>query len=161
MKDILTYLEQNGRATAKEIAAHLGRSEAEVSAIIQKCEEEKIILGYKAVVDWRNTEENRVSAQIEIKIIPQRGDGFARVAERICAYDEVESVTLMSGGGYDLLVRISGKSLEEVAMFVAEKVAPLDCVTSTATLFELKKFKDSGERIGTPITEDQERLTRL
>ena len=161
MKDILTYLEQNGRATAAEIAAALGRDEAEVSAIIKKCEEDKIILGYKAVVDWRNTEENRVSAQIEIKIIPQRGDGFARVAERICAYDEVESVTLMSGGGYDLLVRISGKSLEEVAMFVAEKVAPLDCVTSTATLFELKKFKDSGERIGETIAEDQERLTRL
>ncbi len=161
MKEILQYLEQNGRATAKEIADRLGREEAEVSAIIKKCEEDKIILGYKAVVDWRNTEENRVSAQIEIKIIPQRGDGFARVAERICAYDEVESVTLMSGGGYDLLIRISGKSLEEVAMFVAEKVAPLDCVTSTATLFELKKFKDSGEKIGETLVADQERLTRL
>ncbi len=161
MKDVLMYLEQNGRATAQEIAQHLGRDEAEVSAIIKKCEDEKIILGYKTIVDWRSTEENRVSAQIEIKIIPQRGDGFARVAERICAYDEVESVTLMSGGGYDLLVRISGKSLEEVAMFVAEKVAPLDCVTSTATLFELKKFKDSGEQIGKTTVADQERLTRL
>ena len=161
MKDILQYLEQNGRATAKEIADRLGRDEAEVATIIKKCEDEKIILGYKAVVDWRNTQENRVSAQIEIKIIPQRGDGFARVAERICEYKEVESVTLMSGGGYDLLIRISGKSLEEVAMFVAEKVAPLDCVTSTATLFELKKFKDSGEQIGKTTVADQERLTRL
>lgn len=160
MKQILEYLERNGNANASEIAAALGRSEKEVREIIAKCEAEKIILGYKTVVDWKRAESDRISALIEIKIIPQRGDGFARVAERICEYDEVESVTLMSGGGYDLLVRISGKSLEEVAMFVAEKVAPLDCVTSTATLFELKKFKESGARWSRPI-EEQERLTRL
>lgn len=160
MKQVLEYLEQNGKATASEIAAALGRSEQEIREIIAKCEAEKIILGYKTVIDWKRAESDRISAQIEIKIIPQRGDGFARVAERICEYAEVESVTLMSGGGYDLLVRISGKSLEEVAMFVAEKVAPLDCVTSTATLFELKKFKDSGARLSKPVTE-QERLTRL
>lgn len=160
MKEILKFLTKNGRMSTGEIAAELGRPEAEVAEIIRRCEEEKIILGYKAVVDWEKTDFEITSAQIEIKITPQRGDGFARVAERLCAYDEVESVTLMSGGGYDLLVNIVGRTLKEVAMFVAEKVAPLDCVTSTATLFELKKFKDSGVSLGKPHG-DQERLTRL
>lgn len=160
MKEILKFLTKNGRMSVGEIAAQLGRSEAEVAEVIRRCEEEKVILGYKAVVDWEKTDFEITSAQIEIKITPQRGDGFARVAERLCAYDEVESVTLMSGGGYDLLVNIVGRTLKEVAMFVAEKVAPLDCVTSTATLFELKKFKDSGVSLNKPHG-DQERLTRL
>ena len=117
-------------------------------------------MGYKALIDWERTGIDITAAQISIKIQPQRGDGFARVAERICEYDEVESVTLMSGGEFDLLVRIEGKSLKEVAMFVAEKLAPLDCVTSTATHFELQKFKDSGVSLNKPHG-DQERLTRL
>lgn len=160
MKDVLRYLEANGRADAHEIALALCRDEAEVSAILKQCEEERIILGYKAVIDWDRTDADITAATIAIKIQPQRGDGFARVAERICAYDEVESVTLMSGGEFDYLVRIEGKCLKEVAMFVAEKIAPLDCVTSTATHFELKKFKDSGVSLNKPHG-DQERLTRL
>ena len=160
MKDILRYLEANGRADAAEIAAELGRDANEVEAILKQCEDEKIILGYKAVINWDRTDADITGATIAIKIQPQRGDGFDRVAERICAYDEVESVTLMSGGEFDYLVRIEGKSLKEVAMFVAEKLAPLDCVTSTATHFELKKFKDNGISMNKPHG-DQERLTRL
>ncbi len=160
MKEILRYLEANGRADAAEIAAALGRDESEVAEILKTCADQKIILGYKALIDWERTGIDITAAQISIKIQPQRGDGFARVAERICEYDEVESVTLMSGGEFDLLVRIEGKSLKEVAMFVAEKLAPLDCVTSTATHFELQKFKDSGVSLNKPHG-DQERLTRL
>lgn len=160
MKDILRYLEANGRADAAEIASALGREVHEVETVLRQCEKEKIILGYKAVIDWDRTGIDITAATIAIKIQPQRGDGFERVGERICAYDEVESVTLMSGGEFDYLVRIEGKSLKEVAMFVAEKLAPLDCVTATATHFELKKFKDSGVSLNKPHG-DQERLTRL
>ena len=113
----------------------------EVKAAIRKYEDEKVILGYKAIVDWDRTEREAVTALIEVKVTPQRGEGFDRVAERIYQYDEVESVYLMSGA-FDLTVIISGRTLKEVAQFVGERLAPLEDVTGTATHFILHKYKE-------------------
>ena len=118
-----------------------GLTEAEVAAAIRKYEEDRIILGYKAIVDWDRTDRESVTALIEVNVTPQRGEGFDRVAQRIYQYDEVESVYLMSGS-FDLTVIISGRSLKEVALFVGEKLAPLEDVTGTATHFILKKYKE-------------------
>ena len=113
----------------------------EVKAEIKRYEEEKIVLGYQAIVDWDRTDRESVTALIEVKVTPQRGEGFDRVAERIYQYDEVESMYLMSGS-FDLTVIISGRSLREVAQFVGERLAPLEGVTGTATHFILKKYKE-------------------
>ena len=118
-----------------------GMTEEEVKAAIRKYEEEKVILGYKAIVDWDRTDRESVTALIEVKVTPQRGEGFDRVAERIYQYDEVESVYLMSGA-YDLTVIISGRTLKEVAQFVGERLSTLEDVTGTATHFILHKYKE-------------------
>ena len=108
---------------------------------MQNIEEEKIILGYKAIVDWDRTDRAAVTALIEVKVTPQRGEGFDRVAERIYQYDEVESMYLMSGA-FDLTVIISGRTLKEVAQFVGQRLATIEDVTGTATHFILKKYKE-------------------
>ena len=113
----------------------------DVKAAVKRYEEEKIVLGYKAIVDWDRTEREAVAARIEVKVTPQRGDGFDRVAERIYQYDEVESVYLMSGA-FDLTVIISGRTLKEVAQFVGERLSTLEDVTGTATHFILHKYKE-------------------
>ena len=113
----------------------------EVDAAIKEYEEKKIVLGYKAIVDWDRTDRESVTALIEVKVTPQRGEGFDRVAERIYQYDEVESVYLMSGA-FDLTVIISGRTLREVAEFVGRRLATLEDVTGTATHFILKKYKE-------------------
>ena len=107
----------------------------------RKYEEEKVILGYQAIVDWNGTDREDVTALIEVKVTPQREEGFDRVAERIYQYEEVESLYLMSGA-FDFTVIISGRSLREVAGFVSDRLAPLEGVTATATHFILKKYKE-------------------
>jgi DNA-binding Lrp family transcriptional regulator len=141
MKKILKLLEKDCTLTADQIASMLGMTAEDVKAAIEKCEKEKIILGYKALIDWDHTEEETVTALIEVKVTPQLGEGFDRIARRIYQYAEVESIYLMSGG-YDFAVTISGHSLKEVAQFVALKLAPLEGVTGTATHFILKKYKE-------------------
>ena len=118
-----------------------GMTVEEVNAEIKRYEEEKIVLGYKAIIDWDSTDREAVTALIEVSITPQRGEGFDRIAERIYQYDEVESVYLMSGA-FDLTVIISGRTLKEVAQFVSQRLAPLEGVTGTATHFILKKYKE-------------------
>ena len=118
-----------------------GMTEAEVTAAVKEYEKNNVILGYQALVDWDRTDRESVTALIEVSVTPQRGEGFDRVAERIYQYDEVESVYLMSGS-FDLTVIISGRSLKEVALFVGQKLAPLEDVTGTATHFILKKYKE-------------------
>ena len=139
--EILKLLEKDCRTTPEQIAAMLGASEAAVSAAIAELEADKTILGYKGMVDWDKTGEEIVTALIEVKVTPQRGDGFDRIAERIYQYDEVESMYLMSGS-FDLTVIIAGRTLREVAQFVGEKLAPIEGVTGTATHFILKKYKE-------------------
>ena len=141
MNEILKLLEEDSRYTPAQIAAMTGREEAEVLAIIKKCEEEHILNGYTALVDWDRTQEEAVTAFIEVKITPQRDDGYDRIARRIYQYDEVESLYLMSGS-FDFSVIVSGKSLREVSRFVAEKLAPIEGVTGTATHFIMKRYKD-------------------
>ena len=141
MKKLLQLLEDDCTLTHAQLASMSGLTEAEVAAAIQKYEEERIILGYTAIVDWDRTDRESVTALIEVNVTPQRGEGFDRVAQRIYQYDEVESVYLMSGS-FDLTVIISGRTLKEVALFVGEKLAPLEDVTGTATHFILKKYKE-------------------
>ncbi len=140
-KKLLALLEDDCTLTHAQLASLAGISEEEAAAEIKRCEDDKIILGYKGIVDWDRTDRESVTALIEVKVTPQRGEGFDRVAERIYQYDEVESVYLMSGA-FDLCVIISGRSLKEVAQFVGERLSPLEDVTGTATHFILKKYKE-------------------
>lgn len=141
MTKLLQLLEQDCTLTDEQLASMADMTLEEVIAAKAKLEAEKIVLGYKAIVDWDRTQREAVTALIEVKVTPQRGEGFDRVAERIYQYDEVESVYLMSGS-FDLTVIISGRSLKEVALFVGEKLAPLEDVTGTATHFILRKYKE-------------------
>lgn len=141
MKKLLQLLEDDCTLSHSQLASMTGMTEAEVAAAIAEYEKNKLILGYKAIVDWDRTDREAVTALIEVSVTPQRGEGFDRVAERIYQYDEVESVYLMSGS-FDLTVIISGRTLKEVALFVGEKLAPLEDVTGTATHFILKKYKE-------------------
>ena len=141
MTKLLQLLEDDCTLTPDQLASMADMPVEEVKAAIRKYEDEKVILGYKAIVDWDRTERESVTALIEVKVTPQRGEGFDRVAERIYQYDEVESVYLMSGA-FDLTVIISGRTLKEVAQFVGERLAPLEDVTGTATHFILHKYKE-------------------
>lgn len=140
---ILALLEQDSRLSTSKIAVMLGIEEGDVKAAIKELEEENIILGYKALINWELAGRETTIANIEIKLTPQRGGGFDTVAERIYKFPQVKSVTLMSGA-YDLLVTVEGKSLKDVAMFVSQKLAPMESVVSTATHFELKTYKKDG-----------------
>lgn len=144
MNDILEILEKNGaKISAAKIAQMVGKTEEETEAIIAGLEKENIIVGYKTMINWDKTDNEHVNALIELRITPQRGEGYDKVAQRIYKYPEVKSLYLMSGT-YDLAVTIEGKSMKDVALFVAQKLAPMETVISTATHFVLKKYKDDG-----------------
>ena len=115
MKDLLQLLEDDSTLTRAQLAAMTGMTEDEVSAAVARYEKDRIILGYKTIIDWDRTQQESVTALIEVGVTPQRGEGFDRVAQRIYQYDEVESLYLMSGGAYDMIVTISGRTLKEVA----------------------------------------------
>ena len=140
---ILAIIEKNSRIDLKDLAALLGESEAAVANEIADMEKENIICGYHTMINWENTGNEKVIALIEVKVTPQRGMGFDKIAERIYQYSEVNSVYLMSGA-FDFTVIIEGKTMREVAQFVSEKLSPMDSVLSTATHFVLKKYKDHG-----------------
>ena len=141
MAKLLRLLEQDCTLTHEQLASMTDMTVADVKAAIQRYEADKTILGYQAIVDWDRTDREAVTALIEVKVTPQRGDGFDRVAERIYQYDEVESMYLMSGA-FDLTVIISGRTLREVALFVSERLSTIQGVTGTATHFILKKYKE-------------------
>ncbi len=156
MIEVLKLLEKNSKLTAQQIAAMLGRDQAEIEAVIAELEADGTILKYMTLIDWDKTQDDSVTALIEVKIAPQRGEGFERIAERIYQYDEVDSLYLMSGG-FDLAVYISAKSIKDVAQFVYARLAPLDGVTATATHFMLKKYKEKG-CIFNVMSEQEERM---
>ncbi|MDK2806390.1 MAG: hypothetical protein PWQ94_1554 [Thermoanaerobacterium sp.] len=141
--DIIELLNENSRLTDKQISIITGLSEDEVKDIIKNLEEEKVILKYSTLVNWEKTEKEVVRALIDVRITPQQGQGFNAIAERIGQYDEVKSVSLISGG-YDLSVEVEGKTMKEIAIFVAERLAPIDGVLSTTTHFILKRYKQDG-----------------
>lgn len=145
-KKILTMLEQEGRLSAAQIAERLGKPKKEIEARIAELEKKGIIRRYKAVINWEKTGVEDVFAFIEVKVTPQRGRGFDAVAERILQFPEVHSLYLLSGA-YDLHVVVQGRSMKEVAYFVAEKLAPLEHVLSTATHFVLRRYKVDGDTL--------------
>lgn len=140
---ILAVIEKNSRIDLKDLAALLGEDEAAVTKEIEEMEKENIICGYHTMINWDNTDEEKVVALIEVKVTPQRGMGFDTIAERIYQYSEVTSVYLMSGA-YDFMVIVEGKTMQEVARFVSEKLGPMNSVLSTATHFVMKKYKEHG-----------------
>lgn len=140
---ILKVIDKNSKVSVEDLAVIIDVPEAEVKAEIDKMEEEGVICGYPTLINWDKTDCEKVTAWIEVKVTPQRGRGFEKIAERIYRFDEVESVYLMSGT-FDLAVLIEGKSMREVANFVSSKLAPLEAVLSTSTNFVLKKYKEHG-----------------
>ena len=140
-KTILKLLNKNGRMSHADIATATGLKETDVAAEIKALEEEGVIRGYKAVIDWEKTDGSYVSAIIELKVTPKAGCGFEETAERIARFPEVESVYLMSGV-YDLTVVVKCRTFQEVAMFVAKELSPIESVTSTATHFVLRRYKE-------------------
>lgn len=143
MKKLLKILADNARLTNKEIAIMLDRSEDDVEKDIKLLENTGVLKGYKAIIDKDKSEAETVTALIEIKVQPKYGHGFNDIANRISQLEEVESIYLMSGG-FDFAVMVNDKSFQEVAMFVANRLSPLEGVVSTATHFILKRYKDQG-----------------
>ena len=140
---ILKYIEKKSKVDLGELAIMLGTDEVTVANEIADMEKEKIICGYHTLIDWNKAGVEQVTALIEVRVTPQRNQGFDRIAERIYNYPEVNSVYLISGS-YDLLVTLESKTLLEVSQFVADKLSPIEAVISTATHFILKKYKDHG-----------------
>ena len=155
MEEILRILDEDARLSPDEIASMTGKSAEEVRAIIEDCEQKGIIRRYKTVVEWEKLGEEPVIAFIDVKVSPERGVGFDDVAERIFRFPEVRAVYLVSGM-HDLRVQVTGKSMKEVAFFVAEKLATIDRVQSTNTHFLLKRYKEDGVIFGAP--EEDRRL---
>ena len=143
MDALLQILKEKGRATPAELARLTGQSEKEIEAALKKYEADRVILGYRAVLDPDNTGHGGVRAVIEVRITPERDGGFDRIAARVARYPEVVSCQLMSGG-YDLLITVEGPDLKQVATFVAEKLSTIQGVVSTATHFQLKTYKEAG-----------------
>ena len=144
MKQIFEALEKDARLTPEQISTMTGISVAEVKKAIKKAEEDRAVLKYKTVIDWAKLGEEQVLALVEVKVVPQRDVGFDAIAERIYRFPQARSVYLASGT-YDLAVLVAGKSMQEVAVFVSQKLAPLETVQGTVTHFILKKYKEDGE----------------
>lgn len=142
-EQILDAIAKNGRYSTEDLAAMLETDEATIKKEIEEMEENKVICGYPTLINWDKTDSEKVTALIEVKVTPQRGMGFHKVAERIYRFEEVESMYLMSGG-FDLTVIVQAKTMKEVARFVSEKLSTLESVNSTATHFVLKKYKEHG-----------------
>jgi len=155
MKKILKILEKDATMTPEQIATQLGMSVDEVKREISILEDQKIILRKKAVINWPKAGREVVSAVVEVKVSPQRGVGFDAIAERIYRFPEARSVFLVSGT-YDLAVIVEGKTMKDVANFVAQKLAPLEQVQGTITHFIMKKYKEDGD-----IFEEKEEVERL
>ena len=156
--ELLTVIEKNSRIDLKELAVILGVEEIDVVNELAALENEGIICGYHTLIDWEKTDIEKVSALIEVRVTPQRGQGFDNMAERIQKYPEVQSVYLMSGG-YDLMIILEGKTLREISAFVSDKLSTMDSVLSTATHFILKKYKDHGTVLSKKKEDEREMIT--
>ena len=157
-EQILKTIEKNSRISMKELAILLGKEEIDVANEVALMEAEGVICGYHTLINWEQTSLEKVNALIEVRVTPQRGQGFDNIAERIYKYPEVDAVYLISGG-YDLLVSLEGKSLKEISSFVSDKLSTLDSVLSTATHFVLKKYKDHGTVLSKKEEDEREKFT--
>ena len=151
---LLKILEDNANLTPDQLAVMCRKEVGDIKKALDEYEKEGVIVGYQTMIDWDKTDREYVSALIEVKITPQRDRGFDRVAEMIYNYPEVQSLYLMSGG-FDLALIIEGKTMKEVAYFVAQKLAPIEDVISTATHFVLRKYKDKGVVYGVIETDER------
>ena len=158
MEALLKLLHENAALKPAQLAAMLHLSEADVAAKVKSYEAEQVILGYRTILNEEKIGLDIVRAVIEVKITPERGGGFDRLAERIAKYSEVNSCHLMSGG-YDLMVVVEGRSLREVATFVSEKLATIQGVVSTATHFMLKPYKIQGVLVKREVNEERLAVT--
>lgn len=149
MERMLKLLEEDATLTSKELALMLSKEEGDIAKMIKELEEAGVILGRRTVIDWEKVDKEHLTALIEVKVLPQRDDGFDKIAERISQNPEIKSLHLMSGG-FDFAVMIEGKTMKEIAFFVARKLATIDAVTATATHFVLKTYKDEGTIYGQP-----------
>ena len=140
---ILNYIETNSRIDIHDLAIMMGTDETTIMNELEEMEQSHVICGYHTLIDWDKAGIEKVTALIEVRVTPQRGMGFDKVAERIYNYPEVNSVYLISGG-FDFMVTLEGRTLREVSEFVSDKLSPLDSVLSTKTNFILKKYKDHG-----------------
>ena len=156
-EQILKTIEKNSRISIKELAVLLGKEEIDVANEVAAMEAEGIICGYHTLINWEQTSLEKVNALIEVRVTPQRGQGFDNIAERIYNYPEVDAVYLISGG-YDLLVSLEGKSLKAISSFVSDKLSTLDSVLSTATHFVLKKYKDHGTILSKKEEDEREKI---
>ncbi|MBR2479143.1 MAG: Lrp/AsnC family transcriptional regulator [Clostridia bacterium] len=152
---LLKLIENDATLTPEQLAAMLSKEVGEIKTLIESFERDGVILGRQSLIDWDKTDREYVTAFIEVKIQPQRDRGFDTVAEKIYNYPEVKSLYLMSGG-FDFVVMIEGRTMREVAYFVAQKLATIEFVTSTATHFVLKKFKDKGVVYKAPELDERE-----
>ena len=156
-KELLALLESNSKLTTKEIADYLDVKEEEVINEVARLEKEKVICAYNAIINWDKVTDEKVNALIEVKVTPQRGMGYDRLAERISKFDEVNSVYLISGS-YDFMVIINGKSMKEISSFVFEKISTIDMIQSITTHFVLKKYKDHGVLIDEKKVDKREKI---
>lgn len=143
MDKLINLLYDNSRLTTEQLAAMLDMTDAEIAAKIQQLEDDGVICGYKALIDWEKVGDEKVTALIEVCVTPNQSEGFDGIADEIIRFEEVESVYLMSGG-YDFAVMLRGKTLREVALFVSQRLSNLKYVRSTATHFILRRYKDMG-----------------
>ena len=157
-EELLRLIEKNSRINIKELSKMLNVTEVDVLNELSKLEKENVICGYFTLIDWEKTSVEKITALIEVRVTPQRGQGFDRIAERVFNYPEVKSVYLISGG-YDLLVILEEKSLKEIASFVSDKLSTLEPVISTATHFILKKYKDMGTILDKQIDDNREAIS--
>ena len=151
---ILSYIETNSRIDMHDLAIMMGTDEATIMNELEEMEQAHIICGYHTLINWEKAGIEKVTAMIEVRVTPQRGMGFDKVAERIYNYPEVNSVYLISGG-FDFMVTLEGKTLREVSEFVSDKLSPLDSVLSTKTNFILKKYKDHGTVMAAPKKDER------
>lgn len=155
MSQLLNVIERNSRFEVKDLAVMLNEPEEEIAKEISELEKQQVIYGYHTMINWDKTSTEHVTALIEVKVTPQRGAGFDKIAQEIYQFSEVEAVYLMSGA-FDFTVILEGKTMKEVAMFVVQRLAPIDQVLSTSTHFILKRYKDHG--IILEATKDDERM---
>ncbi|MDR1913500.1 MAG: Lrp/AsnC family transcriptional regulator [Clostridiales bacterium] len=152
-ENLLELLERDSRLLPEDLSEQLGLDETLVAEELGRMIDEQVICGYNTLINWEKTDREFVTALIEVKVTPQRGRGFDRIAQRIYMFDEVKAIYLMSGG-FDFTIIIEGPNIKEISYFISDKLAPMESIMSTATHFVLKKYKDHGIILEKPHKDD-------
>ncbi|WP_249030595.1 Lrp/AsnC family transcriptional regulator [Tannockella kyphosi] len=157
--DLLSFIEKNAKCTITDLSMALNESEEVITNSLKELEDKKVICGYHTLINWDKSCTEKVHATIQVSCSPEREHGYDRIAKRIYMYNEVESMSLLSGSAAEFIVNVEGKTMQEIAHFVGRKLAPIEGVTGTATLFVLKQYKKNGVILDTDDNyDDNERL---